>query len=74
MSLFLLLMRASAGYILSESGREVSMATTTDWTCQSHDHGSLLILIRGIGANKPKSLKGVFQRIQQVQNVKVNGK
>lgn len=66
-------MRSSVSYMLSESGREPEMSHP-DYHQTSHDHGSLLILTRGIGQNKPKSLQRVFERIQQVNNICVTGK
>lgn len=60
-------------YMLSESGREPEMSHP-DYHQTSHDHGSLLILTRGISQNKPKSLQRVFERIQQVNNICVTGK
>lgn len=59
--------------MLSESGREPEMSHP-DYLQTSYDHGSLLILTRGIGQNKSKSLQGVFERIQKVNNICVTGK
>ncbi|XP_063698360.1 protein brunelleschi [Culicoides brevitarsis] len=61
-------MRSSVSYMLSESGREPEMSHP-DYQQTSHDHGSLLVLTRGIGPNKSKSLQRVFERIQDVNNI-----
>lgn len=44
-----------------------------DYEQQAHHHSCLLILIRGIGQSKPRSLQKIFERIQQVNNVKIKG-
>lgn len=49
------------------------MPSIVDFEQQSHHHGSILVLIRGIGTNKDKSLQRVFERIQKIENVKVDG-
>lgn len=66
-------MRSSVSYMLSEGGREPAMSHP-DYEQISHDHGALLILTRGLGDKKPKSLQKVFERIQKVNNLKVTGK
>lgn len=43
-----------------------------DYSQHAHHHGSLLVLVRGIGGNKPRSLQKVFERIQRVENVQIN--
>lgn len=58
--------------MLSESGREPSQQHP-DFEQQAHHAGSILILIRGIGTDRSKSLKCIFERIQKIENVKVNG-
>jgi trafficking protein particle complex subunit 9 len=42
-----------------------------DYEQCAHHHGSLLVLVRGIGQLKPRSLQKVFERIQRVNNVQV---
>lgn len=45
-----------------------------DYEQHAHHHGALLVLLRGIGAAKPRSLQKVFERVQRVNNVKVTGR
>ncbi|XP_070492587.1 protein brunelleschi isoform X2 [Chironomus tepperi] len=42
-----------------------------DYDQLSTDHARLLVLIRGIGPNKPRSLQKIFERIQKIDNVKI---
>lgn len=44
-----------------------------DYEQHHYHHGCLLILVRGIGPLKPRSLQRVFERIQRVNNVKIPG-
>lgn len=44
-----------------------------DYEQQAYHHSCLLILIRGIGPSKPRSLQKIFERIQHVNNVKIKG-
>jgi trafficking protein particle complex subunit 9 len=44
-----------------------------DYEQHAHHHGCLLVLVRGIGQLKPRSLQKVFERIQRVNNVQVTG-
>lgn len=44
-----------------------------DYEQQAHHHSCLLVLIRGIGPSKPRSLQKIFERIQHVNNVKIKG-
>lgn len=44
-----------------------------DYEQHAYHHGSLLVLVRGIGPSKPRSLQKIFERLQKVNNVKVNG-
>lgn len=59
-------------YMLSHGSGEPSMSHP-DYEQQAHHHSCLLILIRGIGQSKPRSLQKIFERIQQVNNVKIKG-
>ncbi|KAG4079459.1 hypothetical protein HA402_005156 [Bradysia odoriphaga] len=43
-----------------------------DYEQNAHHHGSVLVLVRGIGPSKPRSLQKVFERLQKVNNVKIN--
>uniref|UniRef100_A0A1S4J791 Uncharacterized protein n=2 Tax=Culex quinquefasciatus TaxID=7176 RepID=A0A1S4J791_CULQU len=45
--------------------------THPDYEQYHYHHGCLLILVRGIGPLKPRSLQRVFERIQRVNNVKI---
>lgn len=45
-----------------------------DYEQHHYHHGSMLILVRGIGPLKPRSLQRVFERIQRINNVKIPGK
>lgn len=42
-----------------------------DYEQYSHHHGSLLVLVRGIGHAKPRSLQRIFERIQRVHHVHI---
>lgn len=44
-----------------------------DYEQHAHHHGCLLVLIRGIGTSKPRSLQRIFERIQHVDNIKIKG-
>lgn len=66
-------MRSSVSYMLSHGSGEPAMSHP-DYEQQAHHHSCLLILIRGIGSSKPRSLQKVFERVQRVNNVKIKGK
>ncbi len=59
--------------MLSHSAVDTIMSKP-DYEQNAHHHGSLLVLVRGIGPSKPRSLQKVFERLQKVNNVKINGK
>lgn len=42
-----------------------------DYDQLAHHHGSLLVLVRGIGHAKPRSLQRIFERIQRVNHVHI---
>uniref|UniRef100_A0A6B2EIB5 Putative targeting complex trapp subunit n=1 Tax=Phlebotomus kandelakii TaxID=1109342 RepID=A0A6B2EIB5_9DIPT len=42
-----------------------------DYEQNAHHHGALLVLVRGIGPAKPRSLQKVFERIQSVNTVRI---
>lgn len=44
-----------------------------DYEQHAHHHGCLLVLVRGIGQSKPRSLQKIFERLQRVNNVKITG-
>lgn len=65
-------MRSSVSYMLSESSREPAMSYP-DYKQEAYDHSRLLILIRGIGSKKPKTLQKVFEEITKVTSVNIVG-
>lgn len=36
-------------------------------------HSTLLVLLRGVGVSKPRSLQKVFDKVKRVNNVKIQG-
>lgn len=36
-------------------------------------HSHLLVLLRGVGASKPRSLQKAFDKVRRVNNVKIQG-
>lgn len=44
-----------------------------DYNQNAYHHGCLLVLVRGIGQSKPRSLQKIFERLQRVNNVKITG-
>ena len=65
-------MRSSVSCMLSYGPGDPQMSHP-DYDQQASDHSCLLILVRGIGLLKPRSLQKVFERIQRVNNVKIPG-
>jgi trafficking protein particle complex subunit 9 len=65
-------MRSSVCAINAASGDNFNM-NYPDYSQTSTDHSSILILVRGVGPSKPKSLQKIFERIQKVNNVKIKG-
>ncbi|XP_058454101.1 protein brunelleschi [Malaya genurostris] len=63
-------MRSTVSYMLSQGPGDPIMAHP-DYEQHHYHHGCLLILVRGIGPLKPRSLQRVFERIQRVNNVKI---
>ncbi|XP_053674942.1 protein brunelleschi [Anopheles nili] len=63
-------MRSSVSYMLSQGPGDPIMAHP-DYEQHHYHHGCLLILVRGIGSSKPRSLQRVFERVQRVNNVKI---
>lgn len=66
-------MRSSVVNMFTHGSNEPAMSHP-DYEQQAHHHSCLLILIRGIGVSKPRSLQRIFERIQHVNNVKIKGK
>lgn len=58
--------------MLSHGSGEPGMSHP-DYEQQAHHHSCLLVLIRGIGSSKPRSLQKIFERVQRVNNVKIKG-
>lgn len=65
-------MRSSVSYMLSHNSGEPIMSHP-DYAQQAHHHASLLLLIRGVGQLKPKSLQRIFERVQAINNVQITG-
>ncbi|GAB0091455.1 Protein brunelleschi [Sergentomyia squamirostris] len=63
-------MRSSVSYMLSQGSGEPIMSHP-DYEQNAHHHGALLVLVRGIGPAKPRSLQKVFERIQRVNTIRV---
>ncbi|XP_053690651.1 protein brunelleschi [Sabethes cyaneus] len=63
-------MRSTVSYMLSQGPGDPIMAHP-DYEQYHYHHGCLLILVRGIGPLKPRSLQRVFERIQRVNNIKI---
>lgn len=63
-------MRSSVSYMLSHGSGDPIMSHP-DYDQLAHHHGSLLVLVRGIGHAKPRSLQRIFERIQRVNNVRL---
>lgn len=64
-------MRSSVSYMLSHGSGDPIMSHP-DYEQEAHHHGALLILVRGIGHSKPRSLQRIFERIQRVNNVRIH--
>lgn len=65
-------MRSSVSYMLSHGSGEPIMSHP-DFEQHAYHHGCLLVLVRGIGQSKPRSLQNIFERLQRVNNVKITG-
>uniref|UniRef100_T1H3D3 Uncharacterized protein n=1 Tax=Megaselia scalaris TaxID=36166 RepID=T1H3D3_MEGSC len=63
-------MRSTVSYMLSHSGSELVMSHP-DYDIQTYHHGCLLVLLRGIGPSKPRSLQRVFEKVRRINNVKI---
>lgn len=63
-------MRSSVSYMLSHGSGDPIMSHP-DYDQLAHHHGSLLVLVRGIGHAKPRSLQRIFERIQRVNHVHI---
>jgi hypothetical protein len=65
-------MRSSVCALNAASGENFNLMYPDYEQTTSH-HSQLLVLIRGIGPNKPRTLQKIFERIQKVNNVKIKG-
>lgn len=65
-------MRSSVSYMLSHGPGEPLMSHP-DYEQHAFHHGCLLVLIRGIGLSKPRSLQNIFERIQRIESIKIKG-
>ncbi|XP_036344710.1 protein brunelleschi-like isoform X1 [Rhagoletis pomonella] len=64
-------MRANVGLILSHEAGETIMSRP-DYEQNALHHGCLLVLLRGVGPSKPRSLQKAFDKVRRVSNVKIN--
>lgn len=65
-------MRSSVCALNAASGENFNLMFP-DYEQHTSHHAHLLVLIRGIGPNKPRTLQKIFERIQKVNNVKIKG-
>lgn len=65
-------MRANVSLILSHEAGETIMSRP-DYEQNALHHGCLLVLLRGVGPSKPRSLQKAFDKVRRVSNVKING-
>ncbi|XP_055858949.1 protein brunelleschi [Episyrphus balteatus] len=63
-------MKSTVSYMLSHGSGEPVMSRPDYEQCGYH-HGCLLVLLRGIGDAKPRSLQRIFDRVRKVNNVKI---
>ncbi|XP_054742019.1 protein brunelleschi [Anastrepha obliqua] len=64
-------MRANVGLMLSHGASETIMSRP-DYEQNALHHGCLLVLLRGVGPSKPRSLQKAFDKVRRVSNVKIN--
>ncbi|CAD7000073.1 unnamed protein product [Ceratitis capitata] len=64
-------MRANVSLMLSHGASETVMSRP-DYEQNSLHHGCLLVLLRGVGPSKPRSLQKAFDKVRRVSNVKIN--
>lgn len=65
-------MRSSVCALNAATGENFNLMFP-DYEQTTGHHSHLLVLIRGIGPNKPRTLQKIFERIQKVNNVKIKG-
>ncbi|XP_055918283.1 protein brunelleschi [Eupeodes corollae] len=63
-------MKSTVSYMLSHGSGEPVMSRP-DYEQSCYHHGCLLVLLRGIGDAKPRSLQRIFDRVRKVNNVKI---
>ena len=66
-------MRANVSLMLTHGASEPIMSRP-DYEQNALHHGCLLVLLRGVGPSKPRSLQKAFDKVRRVSNVKINGK
>lgn len=66
-------MRSTVSFMLSGQAEQLAMSHP-DYEIQTHHHGCLLVLLRGVGPSKPRSLQRVFEKVRRINNVKIIGK
>ncbi|XP_030380620.1 protein brunelleschi [Scaptodrosophila lebanonensis] len=64
-------MRAAVGLMLSHGSVEPVMSRP-DYEQTALHHGCLLVLLRGVGPSKPRTLQRAFEKVRRVNNIKVN--
>jgi len=65
-------MRAAVGLMLSHGVGETVMSRA-DYEQTALHHSCFLVLLRGVGPNKPRSLQKAFDKVRRVNNIKING-
>ncbi|XP_055386029.1 protein brunelleschi [Condylostylus longicornis] len=63
-------MRSSVGIMLSQTCGEPTVSHP-DYEQNALHHSCLLVLLRGIGPAKPRSLQKIFERVRRINNVKI---
>ncbi|XP_011210038.2 protein brunelleschi [Bactrocera dorsalis] len=64
-------MRANVSQMLTHGASEPIMSRP-DYEQNALHHGCLLVLLRGVGPSKPRSLQKAFDKVRRVSNVKIN--
>nr|XP_036225165.1 protein brunelleschi [Bactrocera oleae]XP_036225166.1 protein brunelleschi [Bactrocera oleae] len=64
-------MRANVSLMLTHGASEPIMSRP-DYEQNALHHGCLLVLLRGVGPSKPRSLQKAFDKVRRVSNVKIN--
>ncbi|XP_067624858.1 protein brunelleschi isoform X2 [Eurosta solidaginis] len=64
-------MRANVSVIMSHGVNE-QILLRPDFEQNALHHGCLLVLLRGVGPSKPRTLQKAFNKVRHVSNVKIN--